>query len=275
VKYIHTALRALEMLYSKGFDMIDPIYGNAFKKVCDFDFRNPAIDAKKNYIVYSPTHHHLEALTYISNNPSYNYVLVTHNSDESVNPVGLPVNLVHWYAQNLNCNHPKISPLPIGLENPHWHPAKIGHLRYQRENVSYRRLNKGFAQFNPNTNKQVRVGMLQELNESGIDYDWIPAVNGRDFDKYATNLLLYKFCFCPRGNGIDTHRLWEALYMGCIPVIKRHRTHDFEESDLPIIFLDNWSDFRPDMQPESSNWESRLLTMSYWENKIRSSFDIR
>ena len=252
----------------------DPVYGERFQQICDFDFRSPKVmSGVKNYVVYSKSDYYSEALNYISQNTQYNFVLITHNSDRSVDPIGLPVNLVHWYGQNLNCNHPKLSPLPIGLENPHWHPGKMGQLRFQRENVSYRRLNKGFAQFNPNTNKQARVGMLQELNESGIDYDWIPAVNGRDFDKYVTNLLLYKFCFCPRGNGIDTHRLWEALYMGCIPVIKNYRTHQFENSDLPIIFLDNWSDFDPDMNPESLNFNSEMLTMTYWKNKIRSHFN--
>ena len=24
----------------------------------------------------------------------------------------------------------------------------------------------------------------------------------------------------PRGNGLDTHRLWEALYLGCVPIVQ-------------------------------------------------------
>jgi hypothetical protein len=53
--------------------------------------------------------------------------------------------------------------------------------------------------------------------------------------------------------------------MGCIPVVKTHATHLFENSDLPILFLDNWSDFNPDMEPESLNFNSEMLTMTYWK----------
>ena len=30
-----------------------------------------------------------------------------------------------------------------------------------------------------------------------------------------------KFALCPSGNGFDTHRFWQALYLGCLPVTRR------------------------------------------------------
>ena len=30
----------------------------------------------------------------------------------------------------------------------------------------------------------------------------------------------HKFVVAPRGNGWDTHRLWEALYLGCVPIVE-------------------------------------------------------
>ncbi len=38
---------------------------------------------------------------------------------------------------------------------------------------------------------------------------------------HYSRLSEYKFWICPRGNGLDTHRAWEALYVGAVPVIKR------------------------------------------------------
>ena len=29
----------------------------------------------------------------------------------------------------------------------------------------------------------------------------------------------YRWVMCPRGNGVDTHRVWEALYRGAVPVV--------------------------------------------------------
>ena len=46
---------------------------------------------------------------------------------------------------------------------------------------------------------------------------------------------------CPRGNGIDSHRLWEALYLDCIPVIvKADWTAAY--SGLPLLVLESWAD---------------------------------
>jgi len=48
------------------------------------------------------------------------YVLITHNGDTTVDDK-LAQNVdeknIRWYAQNVNIDHPKITPIPIGLEN--------------------------------------------------------------------------------------------------------------------------------------------------------------
>ena len=58
------------------------------------------------------------------------FILVTHNSDKSVpktvkskkmlrqNPL-----LIKWFAQNPAIVHPKLIPIPIGMENLHYHKA--------------------------------------------------------------------------------------------------------------------------------------------------------
>ena len=47
---------------------------------------------------------------------------------------------------------------------------------------------------------------------------------------------------CPRGCGIDTYRMWECLYLGCIPIVVKYE--GFEDfSDLPILFIDKWEDY--------------------------------
>ena len=54
----------------------------------------------------------------------------------------------------------------------------------------------------------------------------------------------YKFCICPEGNGVDSHRLWEAIYLKTIPiVIKSEFTQILEKNGIPIIVIDTWDDF--------------------------------
>ena len=43
-----------------------------------------------------------------------------------------------------------------------------------------------------------------------------------DFLEPYDNLLRlhdYEFCICPEGNGVDTHRLWECLYLKVVPIV--------------------------------------------------------
>ena len=42
---------------------------------------------------------------------------------------------------------------------------------------------------------------------------------------------------------MDTHRVWEALYLRTIPVVTRTVLTD-QHPDVPMIVLDDWADFR-------------------------------
>jgi hypothetical protein len=247
----------------------DYINGEKFRSICDFDIRSPRITADKtNYIIYADLDRHIDALSFISQHKDKKFVLVTHNGDREVKPTNIPFNLVHWYTQNLNFRHHKISAIPIGLENPQWHPSKVPAMMSMPESED--RVRQGFCQYNPDTYPQERKNLVERLQKNGIDVEWFPSVNGQYFGRYLFNLKVYKYCFCPRGNGIDTHRTWEAMYMGCIPIVKRHITHEFEDSDLPIVFVDEWEDFN--YQDTYGNFNSKLLTMDYWRNKICSHY---
>lgn len=79
-----------------------------------------------------------------------------------------------------------------------------------------------------------------------------------------------KFVFCPRGNGIDTHRLWETLYMGSIPIVRfEPQTHHLF-TDLPILFIDDWSVITEEFLQEkyreitSKTWNMEKLKVGYW-----------
>jgi len=42
----------------------------------------------------------------------------------------------------------------------------------------------------------------------------------QNFENYMEKINQYKFVLSPRGNGIDTHRFWEILTMGSIPIVE-------------------------------------------------------
>jgi len=96
--------------------------------------------------------------------------------------------------------------------------------------------------------------------------DQQPTLTGRK--KFLEDI---DFVLCPRGNGIDTHRLWETLYMGSIPIVIYSDVHK-NLLDLPILFVNNWNEISYDFLLEqlstikSKTWNMEKLNISYWIN---------
>lgn len=94
-------------------------------------------------------------------------------------------------------------------------------------------------------------------------------------DTYKEELLDHKFMLCPRGNGVDTHRMWEALYCGVIPVVQRSHVHAEIEGNLPVLFVDSYYDVTEDLLLSSyeefnrKEWNADMLTVSWWINKMK------
>ena len=42
--------------------------------------------------------------------------------------------------------------------------------------------------------------------------------NINNYFDYLSLLKTYKYCICPEGNGYDSHRIWECLYLNVIPI---------------------------------------------------------
>ena len=91
--------------------------------------------------------------------------------------------------------------------------------------------------------------------------------------RFLMDIKSSKFVFCPRGNGVETTRMWEALYMGSIPIVKIDRAHELF-TDLPILFIDDWRKvnerFLIDKYEEMKNREYNMekLNLSYWTGFI-------
>jgi hypothetical protein len=85
---------------------------------------------------------------------------------------------------------------------------------------------------------------------------------------YLNDLIDHKFCLCPRGNGIDTHRLWEALYCRTIPIVKRLSAHH-NFTDLPILFVDDWSEVT---ENRLHNEYDRMMNMKWNYSKLCASW---
>ena len=78
---------------------------------------------------------------------------------------------------------------------------------------------------------------------------------------------------CPAGNGVDTHRLWETLYSGRIPitvVVGEYKIYELYKQ-LPIILLNNIDQLvdKDFIMQEynrclSQTWDRSLLDVNSW-----------
>ena len=95
-------------------------------------------------------------------------------------------------------------------------------------------------------------------------------------DNYKKQLTSHKFIVCPRGNGIDTHRIWEALYCGVIPIVKRNVVHKELEGNLPILFVDSYEQIDKSFLDttydifKTNSWNMDMLKVSWWLQKIKT-----
>lgn len=135
-----------------------------------------------------------------------------------------------------------VRPLPIGLEN-RWrlNNGRVGPFKRLQSKVQSRaaRENLVFAAFNVHTNASEReVARLACMSEG------IPVIEDRISPrKHRKHLLNSYFVISPPGNGLDCHRTWEAIYLGCVPVVLCDSLSEEFTTRLPIFAVKDWSDF--------------------------------
>jgi hypothetical protein len=200
-------------------------------------------------------------------------ILITHNSDYKI---GEEIESIHLqFSQNVNVVSDKIISLPIGLENSYNFP-EIKKIEKMKTKLSEKKNIRNLIYMNHtiSTNPFVRAPLYEMFgNLSYFTTDW-NRNNGIDFESYLDNIYNHKFVLSPEGNGIDTHRTWECLYLGTIPVERRNINNRGFEGKLPICFVDDWSEINENfLESEykrimSSKWEMEMLKFSYWKNLI-------
>lgn len=185
------------------------------------------------------------------------YILISHNSDENITEKYVEYideKIIHWFAQNLMITHPKITPIPIGLEN--LHHANAGVTRFYQENsldistikegriddVREARKSRVLYTFNVATNPNERSEALKVLKEC----DFADKLNRGVFvsqPAYVRVLRSYLFVASPPGGGEDCHRTWEALYSATVPIVKLSpMTKQFIELGVPLFAVAEWSE---------------------------------
>jgi len=255
------------------------ISGDVFRDHCDHVCDEASGTFKANRVRYADTvfvngNFLYPFIYFIHPHIVHPYILVTHNSDRSIPDYFYEFledpKLLCWFGINAMIRkHPKIKPLPIGVENALFGKTEIIKALLVDIPSWEKRENKAYVNFNLMTNNLLR-GFVWQLFK---DRSYCVNDSGRPYKEYLEQMKSYLFIISPPGYGIDCHRHWEALMMGAIPVMQ-HSTIDELFTDLPVILVHDWVQVSPEFLQEEYNklkektFNFKKLYADYWLDQI-------
>ena len=204
-----------------------------------------------------------------------NYIIISHNSAIVISNEmadSLPRNVIRWFAQNADVEHPRIQGIPLGIANSQWPHGDFSRIKYiadkniPKEKSAYLCAN---IWTNPHYRKKV-YDICRQKKFITVKGGNIP-IRERE---YLHDVASHKFIICPKGKGSDCHRIWEALYLGSYPIVEKSFALQWFDT-LPIVFVDDFEQLTEDMLNESykeiqsRKWNYEMLEISYWEKLIR------
>lgn len=260
------------------------ISGDGFRRIVDhiLDETNQEIDLSnvKDGDIFFVATHYLDLFFSVMLPALNNQVtLITHNSDNPADEQLISCindKIEVWFAQNNTYKHPRVIPIPIGLENRHHY--KHGRVKYfnQLRKITVNKKNKILFGFSVKTNPKERANALQyAIHSKYMD----ELGNWPDQKEYLNKLSTYKFVLSPPGNGLDTHRTWEAMYLKVVPIVKSSvAMRYFQDLGLPLWVINDWNELgkiNDNVLEEKytkleKGFKSKRLFMRYWRNQIHN-----
>lgn len=211
--------------------------------------------------------------------------IIPHSFPDSTMRILYSPYIIHWFSQNCLITNPKITHLPIGLDyhtmskrNTFWGNIKSP---FEQENEInelikltkpfHERVIKIYSTFHFELNRGDRIEAYNQIPNELIDYQ------GSRVSRLESHIVQtgYAFVASPFGGGPDCHRTWEALVLGCIPIIKSSGLNSLFEN-LPVLIVNNWSDITYELLNQTiekfktMEFNYEKLKLSYWMNLINS-----
>jgi len=203
--------------------------------------------------------------------------------------------LLSVFAQNVDgsVKHPKIHPLPIGLDyhtinrrGGYWGEKRQTAQAQERylENLILRlpplekRIPKAYVDFHLSDRTIYDGTRRTDIFRRIYDPRCIDAaVDYLPRHKLWEKKSQYAFSISPHGNGLDCHRTWEDLVLGCIVIVKTSALDPLYEG-LPVVIVKEWNEITPQNlsiwlegcagKANDTSVRERL-TLRYWMEKIR------
>lgn len=206
-------------------------------------------------------------------------------------------NINHWFSQNMQMsNHPKITQIPIGL-NYHTMSKEKSLLGNKMTPIEqelelcnivrnsepfWNRTPKIYANFHFLISTKYAIDRLNAINKIPTELIHFEPNKIKRYDTWK-NQTTFAFVASPQGNGLDCHRTWEALCLGCIPIVISSTLNPLFEN-LPVLIIDDWGQITQKLLDDTiKKFHSAIknckiqfakLSLNYWKQKINSIISI-
>jgi hypothetical protein len=178
-----------------------------------------------------------------------------------------------WFAINLARVDPRIVAIPLGVDTHSDNNFGTGQIIHDVSKTKVAHADTlAYMNFNVHTYPQERT----VLNLYFSELPWVKSdVNKRlSYQTYCENVRAHKFTFCPRGNGPDTHRFWESIYLGSIPIVLDYPEMATFFSKLPCVKVKSWLSITDELleieyeRISETDYDFSIMRFTEWERLI-------
>ena len=238
-------------------------------------YKKRKFSIKENDIVFCNTHF-IESLFHLLKDIKElkNIKLITHQTDIPITKKlynTKPRCISEWYSINIDTKKKDLIPIPLGVSND-YSPKNPKYVEFKEIKNIESKENKIYLNFEINTNRRERFKLYDLFKNNEFFLVEKPTLS---MSEYLQKLNKNLFILCPWGNGYDSHRFWESMYVGSIPIIKKHITYD-AATLLPHIQVDSYKDIdfetinNSKLNFDESKFDYNKLTIDWWLNKMKA-----
>eukprot|EP00668_Euglena_longa_P016309 GGOE01020548.1.p1 GENE.GGOE01020548.1~~GGOE01020548.1.p1 ORF type:complete len:455 (+),score=99.34 GGOE01020548.1:27-1391(+) len=188
--------------------------------------------------------------------------------------------LLRWYAINVFNQNRKLRGIPLGI-----HPKSVAEVFHARSRLqTLRPTIQTFLKFNVPKHKDCRWrwsphchrrAVVLHLKKNGFPVPSRQDIADRIKDRaaYYATLMDHRFIITPPGNGYDSFRAWETLFLGRAAVLETTSIDPLFEQ-LPVVSVDFWQNLTVALL--EAKWRAfstykfawEKLWMPYWWVKL-------
>lgn len=270
--------------YFRNRNSIPYISGDAFADSADFQAFYPKFRKRGNQystisdaqVIFCPSHM-IEQFIEDFGATVTAQILILGNSDREFYNLNFkfPRSIKHVFAQNIHFpNSSFVTAIPIGIENVRLNVN--GHTKLLKRSVQDPDSKILIGPFGMTHDERIELQILRNSGNQRISYIET-RLSPSDYSKLAQS---HSYIAAPRGNGVDTHRLWETLYRGSIPIVRDSAwLKNFDFIQRFSIKVNSW-----ELDEMLTSVESRKvkffnpseipeLWWPYWQDLIKSKFE--